>query len=422
MDRINELAMETVRTAYFEYYVKKDARYILEQCTDSNIPLLGVVEPNWENEFRIINDHQHVQSINEETYMVSARICLNDVSGLMEDELIINGTFLCKYADDAILFVNVHLSRTEGTVVMDYSEKTESFYKKTLNYLYDVVFEYDSLNNSFSYDPVRYRDLFQVNSHFVSMDQWFWNMCTECVLQEDAELLDVFRSNDIGKRIRTGDCVVADDIRIRNREKGFIWVKMVVVFIPNEARNNLEKIFVMFKNIDRSKRLELDYISKSRKDLLTELYNRDFAEHEIEEFLNSGENTKGVYVIVDIDEFKTVNDTFGHITGDEILIKTARALYDNVANGDIVGRFGGDEFILFLKNCGDESTACARLDKILSCVRFEYSEYDKSIYIQCSAGATIASKDFRDLNKLYEKSDRNLYEAKNRGKNRFYIS
>lgn len=424
MDRkIDELASESARKACHEYFENKNVNYIVEHCRYTNVPLLGVLKADWNNQFIIDNEHQHIQLLSEDTCVVSVRMSIFDKAGYIPEKMGIDATFVCQYYEDDIKYCNVHISKVEGIVTKEPpKEFEEQSYKKTLKYIYDVVFEYDSLNNSFSYDPEKYNELFQSNSYFVSMDQWFWNMCTECVLPEDAELLDIFRSNDIGKRVRNDDCVVEDDIRIRNKEKGYIWIKMVVVFIPNEARNNIEKIFVMFKDIDEKKKKEIEYKSKSRVDFLTGVYNREYMEELIKDYIDSTDNPKGIYIIIDIDEFKKVNDTFGHITGDELLATTAKALYDNVGNSDIVGRLGGDEFAILLKNCDDEKVAKSRITNILKGVQFEYSECQREITVSCSAGAAIISGKDTDLMELYERADRNLYEAKNAGKNTFRIS
>lgn len=297
-----------------------------------------------------------------------------------------------------------------------------SVYGKLLDCMYDVVIIYDHEKNKFYYDSDKYFDLFGVKTNFTNQDQWFWHMCSNSVMQEDTELLDIFRSNDIFKRIKSGKYVVEDDIRIKNKEKGYIWLRMVVVFIPNDRLDNIDSILVMFRNIDNRKRLELDFINKLQRDSLTNIYNREYSNSRIEEFLNEERKQNSVYGILDIDDFKNVNDTFGHMAGDEVLKRVANLLFENVDNDDIVGRLGGDEFVFLLKKCDDIEKAKKRIERILKRIRFEYTESDETLNIQCSIGAVIADKDCKEIDALYKKADRNLYEAKNYGKNMFIIS
>ena len=426
MGQTQDLIISVVKKAYTEYYVNRNTDYIMSHCASMDMPLIGVLKPEWEEEFEIINDYQHISKMTEDGYIVSVRVNLKDTSpsGIYDKDILVDGTFLCICNEGEVKFCSVHFSLADGIRIRtEYKvEKERLYYKQALKYVYDVICEYDRIGNYFTYDPVKYRQLFEVDQHFVSMDQWFWHMCTECVFQEDTEFLDIFRSNDIGKRIRNNDCVVERDIRIKNKEKGYIWVKMVVVFIPNKQKNNIDKIFAMFRNIDERKRLEVDFITKSRIDSLTGLYNREYTEQLISQYLKEYEEQQGIYVIVDIDEFKFINDTFGHITGDEVLRKIAKVLYNSVGNDDIVGRIGGDEFVIFLVNCEDEKIAKSRIANILKNIQFEYSESMKAITVRCSAGAAIADRSSKDIMKLYEKADENLYEAKRAGKNTFRIT
>lgn len=426
MGQTEKLIIDVVKKAYTEYYVNRNADDIMSHCASMDMPLIGLIKPDWEEEFEIVTDYQHVDKIHEEFYVVSVRVNLKDVSlyGTNDKEILVDGTFTCTYKEDEVKFCSVHLSVANGAALRnEYKiEKEQPYYKKVLKSVYDVIFEFDRLSNTFTYDAVKNRELFEVDRHFVSMDQWFWHMCTECVHKDDTECLDIFRSNDIGKRIRNNDCVIEKEIRIRNREKGYIWVKMIVVFIPNKARDNIEKVFIMFKNIDEKKRLEMDYITKSRIDSLTGLYNREYTEQLISKLLETKTGAQGIYIIVDIDEFKSINDTFGHITGDEVLRKTARVLYNSIGNNDIIGRIGGDEFVIFLSDCNDEKIAKSRIANILKNIQFEYSESKKAITIRCSAGAAIAGSGSSDIRKLYERADENLYEAKRAGKNTFRIT
>lgn len=426
MGQTEALIIDVVKRAYTEYYVNRNTDYIMSHCAGMDMPLIGLIKPEWEEEFEIVTDYQHINKVSEDIYVVPVRVNLKDVSqyGDHDKDILVDGTFVCICMEDDVKFCSVHLSVANGVSLRnEYKiEKVQPYYKKVLKSLYDVIFEFDRIGNYFTYDSVKYRELFEEDRHFVSMDQWFWHMCTECVHPDDTEYLDIFRSNDIGKRIRNNDCVVEVEVRIKNREKGYIWIKMVVVFIPNKARDNIDKIFALFKNIDEKKQKEMDFITKARIDSLTGLYNREYTEQLISQYLDMNSEQQGIYIIVDIDEFKQINDTFGHITGDEVLRKTAKVLYDSIGEHDIIGRVGGDEFVIFLKNCNDEKIAKSRISNILKNIQFEYSESRKAVTVRCSAGAAIAGNGLADIKKLYEKADENLYEAKRAGKNTFWIT
>ena len=331
MNKLEEKAIETVKSAYRNYFLNKDTEFILEHSlTHDDIPLYGIVKPDWDGKYAIINEYEKVQNISEDTCIVSSRISLKDITkAQVNEETLVNGTFVCKLINGDIKFLNIHLSRDNGiTYGGARAISNDSDYKKALKNIFDVVFEYDSLNNTFSYDPVKCREFFQIDAHFVSMDQWFWNMCTECVHAEDVELMDIFRSNDIGKRIRDDNLVVNQDIRIRNRKKGFIWVRMIVVFIPNMSCNYVEKVFVLFKSIDEEKNREMDFLVESTLDKMTGLYNKSFIKQSIREFLKTNPNDVFSLIIVDVDNYRQINDIFGSSIVKNRMMKFVKLIED----------------------------------------------------------------------------------------------
>ncbi|MGL5087363.1 MAG: GGDEF domain-containing protein, partial [Clostridium sp.] len=127
-------------------------------------------------------------------------------------------------------------------------------------------------------------------------------------------------------------------------------------------------------------------------------------------------NKKFSIGIIDIDNFKNINDTYGHIYGDEILEILAHKVKDGLDENDIVIRFGGEEFIIvFLDN--EKISAKEKLDKI----RYEVNNivFDKNIILSFSGG--IKEWDNTEINKVIEEADKLLYKAKKEGKNKVLI-
>ena len=103
---------------------------------------------------------------------------------------------------------------------------------------------------------------------------------------------------------------------------------------------------------EQIKELEIGRINeKSKYDFLTGLYNRETFEKEFENFVNKNINPdkKSFLIILDLDNFKKVNDSLGHIIGDRVLEEASNVLKSNLKSSDIIGRLGGDEFIILLK-------------------------------------------------------------------------
>jgi diguanylate cyclase (GGDEF)-like protein len=155
---------------------------------------------------------------------------------------------------------------------------------------------------------------------------------------------------------------------------------------------------------------------KSQIDPLTKLYNR----RSMDEYLSQLEHIElhgsDIHIImVDIDDFKAVNDTYGHLVGDKVLIFLSNLLQKTLRDGDRVFRYGGEEFLLVLNRVDDE--VCMRIiQRILHLVRTNKLTYqDHRISITLSIGATTYRKD-DTLTTVLQRADEALYEAKNSGK------
>lgn len=129
------------------------------------------------------------------------------------------------------------------------------------------------------------------------------------------------------------------------------------------------------------------------------------------------ENNKFSLIYLDIDDFKRVNDTKGHLFGDEVLRTIGKILNENKRKSDVVGRIGGEEFALLLINTTSDYAFvyCEKLRKKIEETKITYN--NETLYVTVSFG--IAMYDgAQDLKKLCEMADKALYKAKNSGKNR----
>ncbi len=156
---------------------------------------------------------------------------------------------------------------------------------------------------------------------------------------------------------------------------------------------------------------------KADTDLLTDLYNKLATERKIKEYISTHPNQQGLLFVLDIDNFKKINDTMGHAFGDEVLRAVGIMIKTEFRASDIIGRTGGDEFTIFLKNVREEEEIKKQVERIL---RFfsnlqvgEYVKYSPN----ASIGAAVFPRDAADFEGLYKAADSALYVAKKRGKN-----
>ncbi len=158
--------------------------------------------------------------------------------------------------------------------------------------------------------------------------------------------------------------------------------------------------------------------NKAETDLLTELLNKISTENKIKEYLEGeGHDKTCMMCVLDIDNFKKINDTMGHAFGDEVLATLGKRIRTEFRVTDIIGRTGGDEFIIFLKDLKDDNVIEREAGRVAGFFKdFTVGTYTK-YSPTASIGAAIFPRDGSDYESMYKAADTALYKAKKRGKN-----
>lgn len=195
-----------------------------------------------------------------------------------------------------------------------------------------------------------------------------------------------------------------------------------------DTRDELHLLSEAMKSMERNinehiKSLNL-ITAKAETDALTNLWNRDTFRNRVELHLrdkvSTGDEQMDAFLMIDIDYFKSVNDTYGHTAGDEVLAACAAALRRALRGSDIVARQGGDEFVAFCKSIGDAHTAESKARQIREeWLRIIPNGGDKPV--TGSIGIALSPRDGVTFDELYAKSDKALYRAKEDGRDRFVL-
>ena len=141
-------------------------------------------------------------------------------------------------------------------------------------------------------------------------------------------------------------------------------------------------------------------------------------EKKIKEFIAEQPDTQSLIFILDIDNFKKINDTMGHAFGDEVLRTIGQRIKMEFRVSDIIGRLGGDEFVIFLKGLKDEEIIIREAAKVENFFKdFKAGDGYVKYSATASIGCAVFPRDAGDFEGLYKAADQALYKAKQRGKN-----
>ena len=221
-------------------------------------------------------------------------------------------------------------------------------------------------------------------------------------------------------RVMNGERVHEAEFRFLARDGAYIWCSVhPTLFRDVEGRP--ERLIVVISDIDRRKKETMDLRRKAEHDLLTGLYNRVTTMTLVNEALaHSAQNDRHALFVVDIDNFKKINDSFGHLSGDRLIAASAEKIRSLFRSGDIVGRVGGDEFVIFMKNADSESVM--KKAETLNRTITSLGGFEKiGSPVSVSVGAAFYPGDGSSYDELFRKGDTAMYAAKKHGKNSFRV-
>lgn len=171
--------------------------------------------------------------------------------------------------------------------------------------------------------------------------------------------------------------------------------------------------------LEQKTREASDMKSKSCQDALTGLWNRTYTEEAVNGLLSQG--APGVLLMIDMDNFKVINDSYGHIAGDRTLRMLADILRSVFNEGDILCRIGGDEFMVFARDITERSEISNRASRIISELTNKLEKCDFKTNTSVSIGIAKAPENGTEFLKLYNSADKALYYVKQNGKNSYHF-
>jgi len=193
------------------------------------------------------------------------------------------------------------------------------------------------------------------------------------------------------------------------------WYRSYYTSVADKS-GEIVRVIARIKNIENERTTQKKLELQIKSDPMTGLLNKIAVKSEISDvLLDMPPLYYHAMMMIDIDNFKSVNDNLGHMFGDAVLKNIASAIRRTFRSSDIIGRIGGDEFIVFMKNTSIEN-AEMKARELCSSIKRTYSGNGKTVQISCSIGISY-SKDNEDYDTLFEKADTAMYCSKKNGRN-----
>lgn len=215
-----------------------------------------------------------------------------------------------------------------------------------------------------------------------------------------------------------GDEHISYEVRQVSDESVFVWFRYVGIPVYDKDHKPY-KIMGKTMDITEEKKNQELLEQKAERDSLTDLYNKAKMRKLVEKHIRRADaHDEGAFLIIDIDDFKSINDTYGHLYGDEVLIKIANILLISTGLEDYAGRIGGDEFCVFCRgeNAGQHAMETAeRISQMADRVQLSGRR------VTLSMGISKYPADAATYEDLYQKADQALYRVKHSGKNAFSV-
>lgn len=197
------------------------------------------------------------------------------------------------------------------------------------------------------------------------------------------------------------------------------WIRFRIQFERQSSNNEL--LMIAYSNdINDEKSRQLEYEYRAKRDGLTDLYNRQTFHQFVDNYLNERKSMSDycAYIILDLDNFKAINDTLGHSVGDYVIQEVAHIIENISFKNGYAGRYGGDEFVIFLQ----AQESYAQIENKVRDILKKINGIDLKSYLEISASIGIKFvKNEKNHQELFDKCDEALYVSKNSGKNRYYV-
>lgn len=311
-------------------------------------------------------------------------------------------------------FCCILLDVTESKRVMEALRLSLERYQIIMDQTTDIIFEWDVVRDTLVFSPI-WRKTFGYEPICENISTDIFGEASH-IHPDDRESLRQYM-HMLQAHMQYGEI----EFRMQTLSGEYLWLRARVT--PQlDSQGKFAKAIGVLVNIDAEKRTTQHLLERAERDTLTGLYNKGTAQALAERYIaNAVARHPCAYMIIDVDNFKAVNDNYGHLSGDVLLSDIATTLQKMFRSQDVLGRIGGDEFAVLMRDVADTNVVTAKAQEILLAFSHLMGAMQAPCHLSCSIGISLAPADGTDFQTIYQKADIALYHAKTTGKNRFAL-
>jgi putative two-component system response regulator len=278
-----------------------------------------------------------------------------------------------------------------------------------LSYLMnEFTFEYDVEKDVLSFSE-KYHTIFQRGRNFIRFRETIQSHYT-------VYHMDISKLQEVYEDVKGGKEEGSVLFRLQMTGGNYEWFRAVYKVMYSADRKPKYVVGKML-NVHQSQTEKEMLLTKSTRDPLTNLLNRSEMEKRTNAYIETMDSEDlAALLIMDLDHFKQVNDTFGHSKGDDLLRDVAAVIRDSFRTNDIVARLGGDEFFVFMKDIASDKDAVNKCEKLRLALYRDVTYGEQTVKISASMGIIFVKQGAQFLD-IYMKADSALYRAKENGRN-----
>jgi diguanylate cyclase (GGDEF)-like protein len=351
-----------------------------------------------DNDAKISNEQHSFNFFGKDYSFTIQRVLLHNFNGKTEGEVLV----LSDLSDEYERVRNQYNEKFSNVLKNAYAEIIElDFHTNSAKFLSDTGHLFDFSNIFKVQDEMELKELRKRMREYVYTD--------------DYDMYDKFFDYDIISAYFADNIMtmMESEIRILNRKNHYSWLRFSISQIKNS--NGIITYLCCVKDIDEEK--------KAEKDSLSTVFNRGAFVKNVKNKLSMRNKAEAcAFYMIDIDNFKSINDNYGHNVGDLVIRNIGKIINDIFANKAVPGRMGGDEFAVYQDGIEKTSVVYELADSILEKVHNVAIDMKLHDNVTVSIGAVIVTDGDVSFDKIYQEADKQLYCSKRKSKNCYTVS